>query len=286
MMERAPRPPSLPARPSALPPDFAEAVDQVRPRLAVIGSSVLFFPQVGSTNDVAAALAEALTPEGTVILADQQTAGRGRRGRQWFSPAGQGLYVSVLLAPSRSRHSPARALSLITLAAGVALAEAVETVTGLSVSLKWPNDLQVGRRKLAGILADGIAAEPRNGPAVSRVVLGYGIDVGAMAYPADLQDRATSLESELGRPVDRAALFAATLVALDSRYGDLLDARFDAILDTWRARAQLRRGARVTWETPAGACSGVALDVDEWGALLVRTAAGTERIVAGELHWD
>src|SRR5690606_6315210 len=133
-----------------------------------------------------------------------------------------------------------------------------------------------------GIASD--ASHPEAG--VAFVVLGYGIDVGMTAFPGELADRATSLESELGRPVDRAALFAATLCALDSRYDDLMEGRFDAILDAWRARASLRHGARVTWETPSGRRSGVATDVDGRGALLVRTAAGTERLVAGELRWD
>src|SRR5439155_4982688 len=155
--------------------------------------------------------------EGTVVLADAQTAGRGRRGREWFSPPGSGLYVSVVLRPGRSLSgSTDRATRLLTLAAGVALVEAVETATGLAVDLKWPNDLYVGRHKLAGILAEGA------GDANDAIVLGYGINVRAAAYPPELRDRATSLESELGRSVDRARLFVESLASVARRYDDLL----------------------------------------------------------------
>ena len=145
--------------------------------------------------------------EGAVVVADEQTAGRGRRGHAWFSPAGSGLYVSVVLMPARARVEPMRATLLLTLAAGVALAEAIETETGLNVDLKWPNDIYVGRRKLAGVLAEGTG----RGSAVDVVVLGYGINLRTAAYPPELADRATSLESEIGRVVDRQSVLVATL---------------------------------------------------------------------------
>ena len=136
------------AFPDHLPPDFVSALDRSRPRLGPLASRVLFFSSVGSTNDVAATLASQGGAEGAVVVADAQTAGRGRRGRTWFSPPGSGLYVSVVLAPARAREGGDRATALLTLAAGVALAEAVERVTGLSPAIKWPNDLLVVRRKL------------------------------------------------------------------------------------------------------------------------------------------
>jgi BirA family biotin operon repressor/biotin-[acetyl-CoA-carboxylase] ligase len=141
------------------------------------------------------------------------------------------LYVSTILRPGRSRERE-RATSLTTMAAGVALVEGVRHATGLTPSLKWPNDLYVARRKLAGILAEGIG---------DSVVLGYGINISTASFPPDLGDRATSLETELGRVVDRPRVFAETLAALASRYGDLLAGRFDAILDAWRARASRAR---------------------------------------------
>jgi BirA family biotin operon repressor/biotin-[acetyl-CoA-carboxylase] ligase len=270
-----------------LPPELADALARVAPRLGRLGRDVRFFPSIQSTNDVAASLAASGQSEGAVVIADAQTAGRGRRGRSWFSPPGAGLYVSVVLAPARSAVTPARAVSLLTLAAGVALSEAIERATGLPAEIKWPNDLLTSGRKLAGILAEGIVA-PQQGsdvPAVSAVVLGYGINVGAAAYPPELAARATSLESELGRSVDRALVCAESLAALAVRYDDLLAGRFDAILDAWHARAPRSRGAHVRWETPGGVRSGVTAGVDDFGALLVRVPGGIERLVAGEIVW-
>lgn len=228
-----------------------------------------------STNDVAAAL-----PEGAVVVADQQTAGRGRRGRRWFSPPGSGLYVSVVLTPSRGVDPP-RATALLTLAAGVAIAEAIDETAGLRVDLKWPNDLYVGTRKLGGILAEAATT----GGSIQRVVVGFGVNIGRAAYPPDVADRATSIETELGRAIDREAVLAGSLAALARRYADLLAGRFDDILDAWRRRAPSASGARVMWTTAAGPIEGVTVGVDDRGALLVRIGDRTERIVAGEITW-
>jgi BirA family biotin operon repressor/biotin-[acetyl-CoA-carboxylase] ligase len=261
---------------------------------------LLYFASVGSTNDIAAALAERGGAEGAVIVAETQSAGRGRRGRVWFSPPGSGLYVSIVLAPSRARLDPDRAVALLPLAAGVALADAIEAAAGLKVELKWPNDLYVGRRKLGGILAEAVALEgPRaaapgarepGGPSggspseVTSVVCGYGINVASVACPRDIADRATSLEAELGRPIGRAELLVETLTAMACRYEELLLGRYDAILDAWRARAPRSVGARVSWTTGTGTDAGVTAGVDERGALLVRIGHRTERIV-GEVNW-
>lgn len=271
-------------QPEPLPTDFGEALARVAGRLGGLGSPIVYFSTIGSTNDVASALAAGGDREGAVVIADAQTAGRGRRGRAWFSPPGAGLYVSVVLAPARARHGSDRSTALVTLAAGVALAEAIERVTGLAPAIKWPNDLLIGRRKLAGILAEGVAGQAQ-GSGLQSVVLGYGLNVGPAAYPAELGERVTSLESELGRPIDRAALCAETLAAIAARYHDLLEARFDAILDAWRTRSPASRGARVSWETPKGAQSGTTAGVDDMGALLVRVGDRTERLVAGEIQW-
>jgi BirA family biotin operon repressor/biotin-[acetyl-CoA-carboxylase] ligase len=284
-MSRAPHSPLEGA--GTAPRRFVEAVERVRPRLGRLNADVLYFSAVGSTNDVAAALASSVAGEGRIVLADRQTAGRGRLGRRWFSPPDSGLYVSVVVGCQDAR-SPERATALVTLAAGVALAEAIETTTGLRPVIKWPNDLQIGGRKVAGILAEGIltnAPAPGGFRGLSLLVLGYGINVGPMVYPPELADRATSLESALGGAVDRAAVFAESLAALDARHGDLIDGRFDVILDAWRQRAPMRRGARVSWETPTGTRAGVTEDIDPYGALLVRTDDGIERLIAGEVHW-
>jgi BirA family transcriptional regulator, biotin operon repressor / biotin---[acetyl-CoA-carboxylase] ligase len=287
----------------ALPPDLADALAAAHDRLRGMAARTLYFTTIGSTNDVAASIGAEPSAEGTVVIADAQTAGRGRRGRTWFSPPASGLYVSVVLSPRRSKVDPARATTLLTLAAGVALAEGLERATGLSPSIKWPNDLLVGRRKLAGILAETVAADDPGRPADTRagrsrsspparalrdpmnVVLGYGINVGPMAYPPELRDRATSLETELGRIVDRTLVCVETLVALADRYRDLIDGQFDAILDAWRRRAPSHQGAHVSWDTTTGRQAGVTEGIDDNGALLVRVSDRVERIVAGEVTW-
>jgi BirA family biotin operon repressor/biotin-[acetyl-CoA-carboxylase] ligase len=219
-----------------------------------------------------------------VVVAEEQTSGRGRRGRSWFSPAGSGLYVSVVLTPGAATDA-SRATTLLTLAVGVALAEGIEAATGLPPDIKWPNDLTVGRRKLAGILTESAAGSDRGAAPAPPVVTGFGINIGPMAYPPDLESRATSLETELGRPVDRTLLLVETLASIAARYGDLVAGRFDAILDNWRRRAPASRGAAVVWRTPSGPKSGITAGIAEDGALLVTVDGRLERIVAGELTW-
>jgi len=289
---------------SELPQDAADALARSRDRLGVFGSNVLFFPSVESTNDVAAGRSpERLAlGEGGVVFADEQTAGRGRRGHTWFSPPGSGLYVSVVLTPARGAD-PRRATMLLTLAAGVALAEAIEAHAGLRIDLKWPNDLYIRGRKVGGILAElrtagsetdlrrsvlaasKASGAPRGLGNVDTVVLGYGINVKTTSYPPGIVDRATSLESELGRAIDRHALLVETLASLSTRYEDLLGGRFDVILDAWRRRAPAARGARVSWMTTGGPQAGVTAGIDDEGALLVQVGERVERIVGGEVSW-
>ncbi len=273
----------MPEQPRSLPPELTEALAARRDRLGALAGRILYFDTIGSTNDVASGLAQHGGHEGAVVIADAQTAGRGRRGRAWFSPPSAGLYVSVILTPGLARVSPERATALLTLSAGVALSEAVERVTGLAPAIKWPNDLLVGRRKLAGILAEGVASTAAVG--LQAVVLGYGINVMSAAYPPELASIVTSLETELGRGIDRAALCAESMASLAARYDDLLEGRYDAILDAWRARAFGSRGARVEWDTPSGVRHGITEGIDAMGALLVRSAGAVERIVAGEVRW-
>jgi BirA family biotin operon repressor/biotin-[acetyl-CoA-carboxylase] ligase len=222
-----------------------------------------------STNDLALRAAEHGAAAWTVIGADQQTAGRGRHGRAWASPARSGLYVSVIVRPVSTAP-------LLTIAAGVALADAVERASGLAVTLKWPNDLLVSGRKLAGILAEGAA---------SFVVIGFGINLLPAAYPPDVAARATSLEGELGRPVDRGIVLRECLSALRERVQAVERGDSGAVIDAWRKRAAPTLQRPVEWKGEGGSVRGVAEDIDADGALLVRTATGRERIISGEVLW-
>jgi BirA family biotin operon repressor/biotin-[acetyl-CoA-carboxylase] ligase len=254
------------------PGDLAAALAGAGPRLAPLASSVVYLSSTPSTNDIAAAHATA-EHEGLVVIADEQTAGRGRSGNAWHSPPGAGLYVSVVLAPSRASGEPLRAKTLLTIAAGLGIAEGLGRAAGITPSIKWPNDLLIDGRKVCGMLAE----------AYGEVVLGYGVNVARVSFPPDIADRATSLETELGRPVDRALVLVETLAGLAARYRDLLDGQFDAILDAWRRHAPGSVGSVIAWNSAGGRRTGTTQGVDGFGALLVRVGDRVERLTAGEI---
>jgi BirA family transcriptional regulator, biotin operon repressor / biotin---[acetyl-CoA-carboxylase] ligase len=268
----------FPFKTSSVPDEIAEALAQAQPRLGPLASRVLWFETIGSTNDRALAWAEEGANEGSVVLADAQSAGRGRLGRTWASPPGAGIYVSVVLRPA------AQAMPLLTMAAGLGVSEGIAAATGLQTHVKWPNDVCVaGRpsRKLAGLLAEAGSSGDR----VHHVVLGIGINVLPAAYPPDVAARATSLESELGRAVSRAAVLAECLAGVWQRYQMLAAGQGDAVLTAWRERAAATFGRRVEWDEPAATRRGVARDVDAGGALIVSGDNGLVRLTAGEVRW-
>lgn len=263
--------------PDQLPDEFVEPLARAAERLGPFARQLLWYPEVPSTNDLAATLAERGTGEGCVVVANAQSAGRGRQGKSWASPAGAGLYVSTILRPTE------HALPLVTIAAGVAVADGIQAATGLVPDLKWPNDVFIGGRKVAGVLAEAASSA-----AGTYVVLGFGINVSPAAYPSDVAAHATSLERELGRPVDRGLLLAECLCSLAARYQDLEGGRVGGVLGAWRSRAASMRGRRVRWSmgaAGAAAREGVAHDIDDDGALVVRTNTALERVTAGEVHW-
>ena len=261
-------------RPQPLPDEFIEPLARVADRLGPFAGQMLWYPDVPSTNDLAAALAERGAREGCVVVADGQSAGRGRQGRRWASPPGAGLYVSTVLRPAE------HALPLLTIAAGVGVADGIQTATGLVPDLKWPNDVFVSGHKVAGVLAEATSSV-----AGTCVVLGFGINVLLAAYPPEVAARATSLERELGRAVDRGLLLAECLCGLARRYQDLVSGRRDTVVEAWRGRAASMRGRRVQWSEASGAREGIADSIDDTGTLVVRTNAGLARVTAGEVRW-
>ena len=267
---------------ATLPSDLAAAL-AARPELG--GTEVRYFPELASTNDTAAALAAAGAVDGTIVVADRQTAGRGRLGRLWDSPPGVGLYLSVILL---GRQSP-----VITLLAGVAVAEAVQGKTGVAVGLKWPNDVVAGaagdgdathaRRKIAGVLTEVV---PAGGAREEAAVIGIGVNVGSRAFPPELAGRAAAIESLAGRRVDRSALCADLLVRL-MRWRRRMEAEGERlVVARWRALAPSSRGTAVYWDTGGIRRHGVTAGVDDGGALLVSCDGRTERIVGGEVRWE
>jgi len=240
---------------------------------------LLWFERIGSTNDVASRLAADGAPDGTTVVADEQTSGRGRLGRVWASPPGAGLYMSVVLRP---RPDVAR---LLTIAAGVAVADGVAASTGLAPALKWPNDVYVGGRKLAGLLAEGSALASDSERTQPAVVIGIGLNLHPGAYPPEVARRATSLEGELGRAVDRLAVFEACIGALARRYQQL-PYNAAGVIDAWRDHAAPLLRRRVQFEQGGATVSGIAYDVDDSGALLVQAGGEVVRVVSGEVRWD
>jgi BirA family transcriptional regulator, biotin operon repressor / biotin---[acetyl-CoA-carboxylase] ligase len=257
------------------PSDITEALARAGSRLGPFENRLSWYEEVGSTSDLAAAAAEAGASEGLVVVANTQSLGRGRVGRSWSSPRGAGLYVSVVLRPGGS------ALRLLTIAAGVAIAEGVHAASGLETCLKWPNDVYVGSRKLAGILAEAGSSAG----AVDHVVLGFGINIRRAAHPPDVVARGTSLESELGRDVDRGLVLAECLAALSFRYGMLQTGVADDVIAAWRKRGALFMGRAVEWDDDGGSRRGRVEDIDATGALLVRVDDRIVRVISGEVRW-
>ena len=244
-------------------------------------SRVTYRAEIGSTNDLALSLATHGEPEGAVVIADQQQAGRGRRGRDWFSPSGAGVYLSAIVRPQGAGGS----LPILTLAAGAAAARAVRSVAALPVGLKWPNDLVIGRpwRKLGGVLCETAG----HGARIDAVVVGIGINLLETAYSREIADRATSIEAELGRRVDRAPVVVAILESLATVVGHFHAGRLSAICGEWRSFApESLGGAAVRWVDRSGEHRGRARDIDGDGALLVESAGRVERLVAGEVIWE
>ena len=265
----------------AIPSDFAQALAATTSERGVFGARLHYFIDTGSTNDLAAAAAERGEPEGTTFVAGAQTAGRGRRGREWFSPPGSGLYLSTIVR--RGSLAP-----WLTLAGGVAVAEAIRAATGLPVQIKWPNDIVSvsgagfrARRKIAGLLA-----EASSGPdGVQYVILGIGINIGPASFPPELSDRAGSIETELGRAADAGAVLAQVLAGLNRVLSEVEHAGPPSLFTRWLELAPSAFGERIEWDGPRGVRTGVSAGLAEDGALLARTPDGLARIIAGEVRW-
>ena len=235
--------------------------------------SACFLQEVDSTNLRLKQLAVQGAPHGTVCLAECQTAGRGRLGRGWESPAGKGLYLSVLLRP----QLPPDKAPFLTLCTAMAMNHAVRQCTGLDSAIKWPNDLVCRGKKLCGILLE-ISADPDQ---IEYVVIGTGLNVRPGCYPPELADRAASLE-ELGSNVLRRDLLVVYLQELTRLAGVLEEQGFAGLREQYR-RESCTIGSRVR-VIGSQSFIGTAEDIDETGALLVRDEEGTlRRVLSGDV---
>lgn len=236
---------------------------------------IMLFDRVDSTNRIALEMASQGLPGGIVILAEAQEKGKGRLGREWFSPEGMNLYFSLLLRP----YQPARDFPLYSLATSVALIEAIQRTTGLAVQIKWPNDVVLEDKKLAGILLE---SEVRGDQSPSLVVgVGVNVNIGLTDFPPELQKSATSLRIALGRPVDRADLLIELFNQLVEQYRLVDDKAL--LIQAVRQHCQTL-GRRVRVQTARQEFEGWAEDLQEDGALLIRMGDGNQRrILVGDV---
>lgn len=250
---------------------------EIAPHLTGTWRDVHWFDEIDSTQRVARDLARAGAPEGTVVVAERQTAGRGRLGRSWHAPRGVNLYCSIVLRPPLA---PATVPQL-ALVCGVAAAAAIAEETDLRPAIKWPNDVLLERRKVVGVLVEMESEMER----VHHAIPGIGVNLNEpqSAFPRDLQGKATSLLAVTGRRVDRAAFAARLLAELEARYGRFLSSGFSSVRAEWESYSSLT-GVEVQIVSPEGERSGVVLGVDDDGALRLRRADGeVVRVIAGEV---
>ncbi|HEY9286432.1 MAG TPA: biotin--[acetyl-CoA-carboxylase] ligase [Candidatus Dormibacteraeota bacterium] len=230
--------------------------------------SLHFEPACESTQDLARAAAETGADEGWTVVTDLQRAGRGRQGHSWVAPAGQALLVSIVLRPAVD------VLPKLPLLAGLAVAGGIEAATGIAPDLKWPNDVLLRDRKLAGVLLER--------PGNAAVMLGIGVNVSQP--PADLPEGATSLTVDLVRPIERERLLAAILNDLSNAYERADREGVQWIVPAWRSRSSML-GQRVRFDYQGVAVEGVAKDISEQGALQVEASGGRRlELIAGEVQ--
>ena len=242
-----------------------------------LGKKIHYLSEVDSTNLYARNLAEEGGLEGEVVIAESQSRGKGRLGRSWVSPAKRNLYLSVILRPKLSPlHAPQ-----ITLMSAVALAETIQSFIPLPPEIKWPNDILVGGKKVAGILTESSCAADR----LFFVILGIGVNVNfpREEMPESIRDTATSLMTLSGALVDRTALALQLIQNLDRCYGDLEGHGFPAMAERWSGFFRLQ-GKRVKVEMMDQDVQGKAIGIDGDGALILEDETGTRRrIVAGDV---
>ena len=248
---------------------------------SVFGANVVYRESVDSTNTLAKALAEKGAPEGTVVVAEEQTAGRGRLGRGWVSPAGANLLFSLLLRPPLEPEN----VFVLTMVLALAGIDTIEIATHLNCSIKWPNDLYLKRKKLAGVLTEFSV----RGKSVEHVILGLGLNVHWHPETGKgIARQATSVFAETGLKTDRSALLIRILKTFAVYYGHIKEGRMEPYYKRWNDLC-LVLGKQVTISSSSGEIHGLAKKVDRQGALIILDRNGIEqRVVSGDVsvQWE
>lgn len=259
-------------------PDILLAAElQTDLKTELVGRSMRCYESTDSTNLRAQEIAERDGEDGTVLIAEEQTSGKGRLGRQWTSPPGVNLYASLLLRPA----IPPLDAPKLTFVAALAVVEAIAALTGLQATVKWPNDVLLNGRKLAGVLSEMRAESDR----VHYVILGVGVNLNMSQkqFPADLRYPATSLLLESGKPVSRSDFVRSFLERFEHHYFRFMQEGFDVIRPDWDRLCDLV-GQRVRVDMEKESLAGEAIGLDEDGSLLVRTDDGRmQNIYAGDV---
>ncbi len=245
-----------------------------------LGKIIHYFHTLDSTNTKAYELAVGGAEEGEVVIAESQTKGKGRLGRIWFSPPYVNLYLSIILRPNIPPHQA----SLITLLAAVATAKAIEVCSDLRPSIKWPNDILLDGRKVAGLLNEIQSETDR----IHFVILGIGVNlnVDGESFPKEIRSLATSIKRERGRPISRKDFLSVLLHQLEDGYTLFLKEGGEPILKAWKERAQLE-GKTVKVTSFGETLSGIAVGLDSDGALLLKMEDGRQkRILAGDVEYQ
>ncbi len=241
-----------------------------------LGHPVYLYRTIGSTNDEAKLLADSGAPEGLLVIAEEQTAGRGRMGRTWITPLGQALAISLVLRPGQL---PADQATQLTMLAGLAVCQAVEQAAGLKPQLKWPNDVLLSGKKIAGLLLETAL----RGDRLDYAVLGIGLNVSFAPPPEAVDFPATSLQAEARTEVDRLPLLRAILERVEALYPEV-GAPDQALYQAWSARLALV-GQAIVVRTAEGDQTGVLEGVTPEGALLLKQAGGqTIKLLAGDVR--
>lgn len=242
-------------------------------RRSSFGSELYYYGEIDSTNRVAEKLCQQSFREGTAVIADSQTEGRGRGTNQWFSPSGENLYFTLLLKPHPSY------LHRIPFIAGLAIARALNELE-LKIDLKWPNDVVIADRKIGGILVQSAM----EADVMKYAVVGFGINVNTKSFPSNLKDTATSILMELGKAVNRESILAAVLMNFERLYSEMMEASWEDFCRELEKNSTFIKDCEIKVQNHEGVTEGITAGLDAFGGLIVNTIKGARVFYSGEVQ--